>query len=171
MGYIEVCLYLSIPIILANSMTRQLQEAIAFVHSGTVDYVAFVHLSRSGSYTSVYNANTFPLPLSTLSAFPCSRDPDCNRTLVFILPPQRLSVCNSTLHRIFFLVIIQHNNHHNPISNSTNNFQPPSPSNRDPYFTYSILLFQTSCTTSTLSNMERRRFQACMVGCPWLGSS
>jgi hypothetical protein len=44
--------------------------------------------------------------------------------------------------------------------------QPP-PSNRHPYFTYPILLFhQTS-----LFIVDRRRFQACMVGCPWLGSS
>ena len=164
-----LCLYIQRRLI----CTRQLQEYVDLVHSGTDDYVTFIHLSRPGSCTSVYSSNTFALPLSALSAFPYSRSPNCNRTLVFVLPPQRLSLRNSTLHRIFFLVIMQHNNPYSRISNSTNNFQLPSPSNRHPYFTYPILLllfYQTSRTT-LLSDMERRCFQACMVGCPWLGSS
>ena len=55
----------------------------------------------------VYIANTFDLPLSTLSALTHFRGTNSNRALVFILPPQGLPIVrNSTLHRIFFFVII-----------------------------------------------------------------
>ena len=63
---------------------RQLQESVVLLHSGTVDYD---YLFRCGSYTSVYN--TFTLTV-TLSFFPHSQKPNYNRTLVIILPSQRL---------------------------------------------------------------------------------
>jgi hypothetical protein len=68
--------------------------------------------------------------------------------------PQRL------LYATAFPVIIQHN---------TNRllyyYKHPFPSNRPPYFTHPILLtFQASRTTTTLSEFDKRLFQACMVG-------
>ena len=52
--------------------TRQLQESIVFIHTGTFDHITIIHLSRSSSYPSLHNRNTLTLPLSSLSAFPHS---------------------------------------------------------------------------------------------------
>jgi hypothetical protein len=79
----------------------------------------------------------------------------------------KLYIRNSTLHRIFFLVIIQHNNHCKYYQ-QLRVYKLPSLSNRHPYFTHPIILiFQASRTTMTLSNLEIRRSRACqcMVDC------
>ena len=107
--------------------------------------ITFIHLSRSSSYTSLHNRNSFTFPLSSLSTH--SRGPNRNRTLVSILPFKRLPIRNSTLHHISTVdhVIIhwQRNIHYNPINNYTNNFQPP-PSTRHPYLAYPVALLRTS---------------------------
>ena len=124
-----------------------------FVHSGTIDYVTFLHLCRPGSYTSVDNANTFNLPLSALFAFPHSRGTNSNRALVFILPPQGFPIHNSTLHCIPFIVILI-----TTILSAT-----LQTSNLLRQIAISILLIPYSLLPNNLHNIQR---QACMVGCP-----
>ena len=142
---------LSLTIISKLTRTKQLQKSVAFVQSGTVDYITFLHLFRPGSYTSVYNANKdFRSSLIRLV---------CSLSIFEALTATTLWSLSYLLRD--FLYSAAHN-HYNPISNSTKNFQPLSPSNRHPYFTYPVLLFfQTSCATS---NVERRHFQAGLVG-------